>query len=54
MYHSFETDQRRYTFVDAPGHHNYLVNFIAGAGQGNVAVLILSARARSKTALMYL
>jgi len=41
----FETDAHRYTIVDAPGHSNYLVNMINGASQGDIAVLICSARA---------
>ena len=41
---AFETANRRYTILDAPGHKNYVVNMIAGATQADVGVLIISAR----------
>jgi peptide chain release factor subunit 3 len=44
-YASFETDKRRYTIIDSPGHRDYLTNMIEGASQGDIAVLMLSARA---------
>ena len=41
---AFETQNRRYTILDAPGHKNYVVNMIAGATQADVGVLLISAR----------
>ncbi|TFL06051.1 P-loop containing nucleoside triphosphate hydrolase protein [Pterulicium gracile] len=40
----FETDARRYTILDAPGHKTYVPSMIQGAAQADIAILVISAR----------
>lgn len=41
---TFETDKRRYTILDAPGHKMYVSHMIGGASQADCGILVISAR----------
>ncbi len=42
MHTWFSTDKREYTFIDCPGHHEFVRNMLTGASKAEGAILVVS------------
>lgn len=40
----FNTNKKRYTIIDTPGHKNFVTNMIMGTSQADIGILVVSAR----------
>lgn len=40
----FQTKNKRFTIIDAPGHKNYVPNMIQGTSQADIGALVISAK----------
>merc|ERR1712066_180528 len=40
----FQTEKKRFTILDAPGHKSYVPHMIGGAAQADIGILVISAR----------
>lgn len=40
----FNTNKKRYTIIDTPGHKSFITNMIMGTSQADIGILVISAR----------